>query len=374
MRYTLLVISLFVVAACSGTGPVADFDPSAPKAHHTDDGFRNLYIDDEDKPGFFSFLFKVRLQENWPDEDALVENSPTPTVEVDLDKIRNPNPKKLQVTWIGHSTFLLQKNGVNILTDPIFSNRASPFASLGPRRYSEPAIALEDLPDIDAVIISHNHYDHMDEATIEALGNTPRWYVPLKNGGLFREAGITNLKELDWWEEETYEGTVYTLTPSQHWSGRGLFDRYKALWGGWAVQFSGDTDRIWFGGDTGYNDIQFKEIGERLGPFNLSLIPVGAYDPRWFMKDAHANPEEAVQIHLDVKSQKSIGMHWGTFILTSEPVMEPPERLKKAVKEAGLPAESFITLPVGGMRQVDPLKRGKPALAKKQCRKTGAIC
>ncbi len=374
MKYTLLGISLFLIAACSGTGPVAEFDPTAPKAHHTEDGFRNLYIDDENKPGFFSFLFRVRLQEDWPDEDELIENSPTPTTEVNLEKVRHPDPDKLQVTWIGHSTFLLQKNGINILTDPIFSDRASPFASLGPRRYSQPAIALNDLPEIDAVIISHNHYDHMDEATIEALGNNPRWYVPLNNGGLFKEAGITNIKELDWWEDERHGGTTYTLTPSQHWSGRGLFDRYKALWGGWAVQFAGDTDRIWFGGDTGYNDIQFKQIGDRLGPFNLSLIPVGAYDPRWFMKAAHANPEDAVQIHLDVKSQHSIGMHWGTFVLTSEPVTEPPVRLKKAVKDAGLPPQSFITLPIGGMENIAPLKSQKFIATERKCRKAESIC
>ncbi len=354
MRYLYLLAVLCLTSGCATAEETTPFDPKAPKAHHTADGFRNLYVDDAGKKGLFTFLFDVRLKEDWPDEGLLIENPPTPTVSLDPGKLTKPDASAIQVTWIGHSTFLIQHNGKNILTDPIFSDRASPFSFAGPRRYTKPAIALKDLPPIDAVIISHNHYDHMDADTIRQLGNKPKWFLPLKNADLFKDAGITNIAELDWWENSDLASVTFTLTPAQHWSGRGLFDRFKALWGTWAIRFEDTNVNLWFGGDTGYNNIQFKEIGEKLGPFDLSLIPIGAYAPRWFMRASHSDPAEAVKIHQDIRSRQSIGMHWGTFVLTSEPVMEPPKALEKALQEANLPENSFITLPIGGVQKYQP--------------------
>ncbi|WP_343562171.1 MBL fold metallo-hydrolase [Kiloniella sp. b19] len=357
MRKLLLPALFSMITGCS-IASEADkaFDPTAPKAHHTENGFRNLYFDDNKKAGFFNFWFDVRFKEKWPDAEALAESPPIPRQEVDLERVKNPDPAEVQVTWVGHSTFLIQHDGLNILTDPIFSERASPFSFAGPKRYTKPAITLEDLPRIDAVVISHNHYDHMDNETIRALGNGPVWYVPLKNRELLEDENVTNVVELDWWEEHDFGQVRFTLTPTQHWSARGLFDRYESLWGSWAIKFTNTEANLWFGGDTGYNDVQFKQIGDRLGPFDLSLIPIGAYAPRWFMKASHVDPVDAVNIHKDILSRNSIGMHWGTFVLTSEPVTEPPEALSSALRDAELSEKSFTTLPIGGTRGYFPQK------------------
>lgn len=344
-----IVISVPIVVSCSTADEAEPFDPTAPLAHHTETGFRNLYGEGQKTGSFFNFLFNVRLAEDWPDEDALRKAPPTPRVPVDFARLNSPPADDLQVTWIGHSTLLIQYRGLTILTDPMFSDRASPISFMGPRRYTDPALSLKDLPPLDAVVISHNHYDHMDDATIEAIGNSARWLVPLGNAALLAKSGVTNVTELDWWQKTNVKDITFTLTPTQHWSARGLFDRNETLWGSWAMNFGGSDVNLWFGGDTGYNEVQFKEIGDKLGPFNMSFIPIGAYEPRWFMKNAHANPADAVQIHQDVRSDKSIGIHWGTFVLTSEEVTQPPIALKAALKEAGIPEEDFITLPLGGM-------------------------
>lgn len=347
-RFLFLVALIPLLAGCSLPQEVSDFDPKAPKAHHTATGFRNLYMDDSKKAGFFDFLFNVRYKEDWPDEEELRLSTPTPQVSVNLSLLKSPPHTELLVTWLGHSTLLIQYQGLNILTDPIFSDRASPFSFAGPRRYTDVALRMEDLPPIDAVVISHDHYDHMDTATIEAIGNSAHWYVPLGNAALLNSVKVTNVTELDWWEAAELADVKFILTPTQHWSGRGLFDRYQTLWGSWTIDFKDQSQKLWFGGDTGYNDVQFKEIGDKLGPFNMSFIPIGAYEPRWFMKNAHVNPEEAVKIHQDIKSEKSIGIHWGTFVLTSEEVTRPLIDLKIAVQKYGLAADAFITLPVGG--------------------------
>ncbi|MEP3244141.1 MAG: MBL fold metallo-hydrolase [Sneathiella sp.] len=357
-RFAGLIMVLALASGCASAEEALPADPTAPRAHHTEDGFRNLYVDDQSKKGLFTFLFDVRLKEDWPDEDNLIEDPPIAQKKPDLARINNPDKSEIQTTWIGHSTFLIQHNGINILTDPIFSDRASPVSFAGPLRYTKPALKLEDLPPIDAVIISHNHYDHMDEATIRSLGNTPKWFIPLKNVDLFKASGITNVAEMDWWDKRRFKTMDITFTPAQHWSGRGLFDRYKALWGSWAIRFTDTQANLWFGGDTGYNDVQFKQIGEKLGPFDLSLIPIGAYAPRWFMRYSHASPEEAVKIHQDIRSRNSIGMHWGTFVLTAEPATEPPAMLAKAAKAAGLKEGSFLSLPIGGMVSYEPTAVG----------------
>lgn len=354
MKTIIALLMVPFLLSCAAAEETSAFDPTAPKAHHTKTGFRNLYIDDRKKLGFFDFLFNVRLKENWPDEAELRLNSPTPTTAADISLISSPKQQDLQITWIGHSTLLIQYKGLNILTDPVFSDRASPVSFAGPRRYMPPAINIDQLPPLDAVIISHNHFDHMDEATIQAIGNKPKWFVPLGNAALLAQSNVTNVVELDWWESDQIANITFTLTPTQHWSGRGVFDRFDTLWGSWAIQFGDGDANLWFGGDTGYNDVQFKQIGERYGPFDLSFIPIGAYDPRWFMKSSHVDPEEAVKIHQDIGSANSIGIHWGTFVLTSEEVDEPPRRLAEETQKAGLRPDEFITLPIGGTKIYAP--------------------
>ena len=310
------------------------------KPHHTDKGFRNLYGGSGGK-SLWS-VFKMRWGSEWAKHSRSAHL--VPRVPVDLERIHSCTDACL-LTWLGHSTYLIQLAGVNILTDPVFSERASPVRYAGPKRYTAPAISIKDLPTIHIVLISHNHYDHMDLATAQKLGNKPLWIVPLKNARHLEGVGITNVVELDWWASHQVSGLRITATPAQHWSARGIFDQFDSLWSGFAVQSKNQS--IFFAGDTGYNEHQFKEIGARLGPFTASLIPIGAYEPRWFMKAMHVNPTEAVAIHQDVGSRQSLAIHWGTFPLTAEAPEDPPRLLTEALTAANLPTECFQAVPIG---------------------------
>ena len=315
--------------------------------HHTAQGFTNPYLKPK-KRNFFSFV-KMRMFSDDEWADYAKNRTKVPTQKADLSQIHNPSALP-QVTWIGHSTFLIQYRGINILTDPIFSNFASPVSFAGPQRVHAPALQMQDLPPINFVIISHNHYDHLDFSTVEQLNNQTEWLVPLKHRTWFQNAGVSGEKiiELDWWDSVEVDGATITATPSQHWSGRTLWDRFETLWASWVIEI--DDWVIWFGGDTGYNPYQFKEIGEKFPAIDLALIPIGAYAPRWFMKDMHVNPEEAVQIHQDLQADHSIGIHWGTFPLTAEPIEEPPLRLKSALQEKNIPNSAFETMKIGETR------------------------
>jgi len=318
--------------------------PGGP-AHHTKTGFRNLYGPPLNKT-FFSFL-RMRWfgDDRWADHEALSDG--VPRRQVGLNKIVHPPADRLQVTWIGHSTFLLQAGGINILTDPIFANRASPLSFAGPKRYTPHVIDYAKLPKIDYVVISHDHYDHLDETAVKILGNQPRYLVPLRLKQWFIDQGVSadRVEELDWWDTRTYANLDVQAMPSQHWSGRGLWNRNATLWATWRLTFGGRT--VWFAGDTGYNDVQFKEIGKAAKTIDLGLIPIGGYAPRHFMKISHVNPEEAVQIHLDIGAKQSVGMHWGTYPLTAEPPTEPIERLEAAAKQADLPEGAFRWMTLG---------------------------
>ena len=252
-------------------------------------------------------------------------------------------PGEIRVTWVGHATFLVQAGGLNLLTDPHWSRRASPSQRIGPARFQEPGVAFDDLPRIDAVLFSHDHFDHLDHETVERLrdrfGNEPRWITPLGYRGWFADLDVA-VTELDWCDETEVDGPEGAVrivcAPAQHWTRRTMRGTNTRLWASFALLLP-DGGRVYFGGDSGYFR-GYREIGARLGPFDLSLLPIGAYDPRWFMAPAHMNPEEAVRAWRDLGAHGAfVPMHWGTFRLTDEDPLEPPVRLRAAWEAESLP-------------------------------------
>ncbi len=262
------------------------------------------------------------------------------------------NPEKIDsnqvaVTFINHSSFLLQLDKFNILTDPVFSKRVSPISWAGPKRVRKSGIDIDSLPYIDIVIISHNHYDHLDINSLVILKEkfNPLFLIPIGDGKILKNKNITNYVELHWWQTAILNSEFkITFTPAQHFSNRGLFDRDKSQWGSYMINYN--NQNIYFGGDTGYSP-HFKKIAKHFKTINLSFIPIGAYEPRYFMRDVHVNPDDAVQAHLDLNSQMSIGMHFGTFQLTDESINEPIYDLKLALKKYKVESDKFITLEVG---------------------------
>jgi L-ascorbate metabolism protein UlaG (beta-lactamase superfamily) len=250
------------------------------------------------------------------------------------------------VTFIGHATFLIQTAAGNMLTDPMYSERAGPLNIAGPRRVRQPAVPFDELPPISVVLLSHNHYDHCDLRTLGKLARRfdPLVVTPLGNGALVRSSGIRRVDELDWWQDANVSGLPMTLTPAQHFSARGPLDRNLALWGGFLLMVG--AKRIYFAGDTAYAPV-FRDVRQRFGPIDLALLPIGAYEPRWFMQPVHMNPAEAVQAHMDLGATESIGMHFGTFQLTTEGIDEPLHALDEARREKGIPRSQFRTLDFG---------------------------
>jgi len=268
-------------------------------------------------------------------------------------------------TWIGHASGMLQVGGANLLLDPVFSPVASPFRFAGPRRHQPPGLTAAQLPHIDAVLLSHNHYDHLDRPSVRAVarqsGGAPCYVVPRGLEGWFgrnlprRRGMLPEIVPLDWGGEVTLPVGASLLTlhflPVQHWSNRTMFDRNRSLWGSWAIVH--ETFRFWYSGDLGYSTHPAR-IGERLGPFDAAAIAVGAYEPRWFMRSQHVNPAEAVQVMLDVRAQQAIGVHWGTFALTDEPLDQPPRDLATALAARGIGADRFTVLRHGETRVFGP--------------------
>ncbi|MBA7656512.1 hypothetical protein ES703_64438 [subsurface metagenome] len=257
----------------------------------------------------------------------------------------DPPGDSLVVTWIGQATFLLQMDGLNILTDPIFSERCSPVQFAGSRRVTPMPLDPARLPGIDYVLISHSHYDHLDKGAVRLLGNGPTWLVPLGLKAWFTRQGITKVVELDWWDQAgLVNGGAVVCVPARHFSSRRPWDRNKTLWAGWVV--TTPRRKVYFAGDTGYGP-HFAEISERTGPPDLALLPIGAYRPEWFMLPIHLNPRQAVRAHLDLRAERTIGMHWGTFILSDEPLLEPPRLFRRSARLEGLSDEEIIVLQHG---------------------------
>jgi N-acyl-phosphatidylethanolamine-hydrolysing phospholipase D len=349
--------------------PAGPSGTSGPPAHRRSDGrFCNPWPGDL-RHGFLQFL---RWSFSWRKLQGLFER-----LDPSLFPVARPAPMRaraaegeLRVTWLGHASVLVQLGPVNLLTDPIWSRRASPVSFAGPERWVPPPLALADLPPIDVVLLSHDHYDHLDRDTVRELARRQpeaRWIAPLGLSDLLSRWGARSTRELDWWESgELRAGGIrvrFTCTPARHFAARGLFDRNRRLWCGWSVEAGGR--RVFFAGDTGYHP-EFAAIGGRLGPFDVSLLPIGAYEPRWFMRPVHMSPEEAVQAWRDLSAGKErragalVPVHWGTFRLTDEPMSEPPARLRRAWEDARAPGSLWM-LQHGETRRLPPGSRAGAA-------------
>ena len=347
MRDKLLWLLAGTLIAAAAYALNAYYDPAKP--HHTRDGFRNNYPTPP-RASFWKWQLE-RWQKGLPKTPEGGWHFPVDQPDI---AFLQTNRSEFTATWIGHSTVLLQIAGVNILTDPMFGERASPLSFAGPKRVVPPTPDLDQLPHIDIVLISHNHYDHLDVGSVERLarqpGGPPRYYVPLGLKPWFADLGIV-ADEMDWWDARDDSGLKIHFVPSQHWSARTLWDRDETLWGGFVVEHP--RFRLIYTGDTGYSR-DFADIQRRFPSFDLALIPIGAYEPRWFMAPQHVDPEEAVRIHQDLHASQSLGVHWGTFVLTDEPLDEPPRRLARALRDANLPLDVFWTLHVGETKRLTP--------------------
>ena len=297
---------------------------SHPVSDHCDGvRFFNPRVDTDKSAADLHRWRATRAPARWP---AWVENEAFPPPAA-------TGPGEIVATHVGQATFLLQFDGWNVLTDPIFSARASPVRWAGPRRVRAPGLAFADLPRIDLVLLSHNHYDHMDLPSLRRIRR--RWRAPivtgLGNGRYLRRHWVGGAIELDWWGAiEPGPGVRVTYVPAQHWSKRGFFDRRRMLWGGFVAETP--AGRLYFAGDTGY-PAQFGEIARRLGAPDIALLPIGSYEPRWFMAGQHMNPDEAVRAHLDLGAGLSIAMHFATFHLTDEAIDAPVAALQTALAE-----------------------------------------
>jgi L-ascorbate metabolism protein UlaG (beta-lactamase superfamily) len=335
MKFIFLVL-FFLLSSCASSKEkdvfVAPFDGQK---------FQNIEPT-QDKSLFTLIKWRyIRNPGKWP---KWVETRP--------GKVLKKRTDKGEIHWmmINHASVLIQIDGFNILTDPIWSERTSPVSWAGPKRVTNPGIKFEDLPPIDLVVISHNHYDHLDLPTLKRLKNKhdPLFAVGLKSGKLLKGQGITKFVEMDWWQSEKIKDLSVQFVPAQHWSARGLGDKREALWGGFVIQGS---QKVYFAGDTGWGTF-FKLIREKIGQPDLAFIPIGAYEPRWFMKQFHVNPEEAVRAHIDLGSRYSVGVHFGTFQLTDEGYDQPAKELKEALLKYKI--ENFVVPTFGKIEVFRP--------------------
>ncbi len=309
--------------------------------HHNGNGFRNIWGPPREESFWKAagWLVGHAFQQK--------DNRLPPVQPIDLSLLTLP-PERVRITWIGHATTLLQTAAFTLLTDPVFGHRVSPLPFAGPTRQTPPALRLADLPPIDLVLLSHDHYDHLDVQSIRTLvqQHDPLFFVPLGVGRLVRSLGATRVFELDWWQYVDLNGWRFHCTPAKHFSGRGLTNRDGTLWAGWYLAALDTDQTLYFAGDSGYADL-FTTIRERLGAPEVALLPIGAYRPRWFMEGVHVDPSQAVQAFLDLQAQYFIPIHWGTFDLADEPLQEPPELLLQAATEQNV-ADRVHLLDIGG--------------------------
>lgn len=341
VRPAALALLAFLAVGCAGVGnPV----PGRPP-HHRERGFANP-DPTAPFPGRWA-RWRFFVSRAWA-STVRPRRAEFPRVANDGSRLR-ANAGNPTVTWVGHATLLVQLDGVNLLTDPQWSLRASPVSFAGPARVTPPGLRFEDLPPIHVVVISHDHYDHLDVATVRRLHavHGPRFLVPLGLRAWFAALGIHDVEELDWWERREVRGLVFTCLPAQHFSGRTPWDRNRRLWAGWAVV--GRDRRLFFAGDTAYHPL-FREVGRRLGPFELAAIPIGAYQPAAIMRAAHTTPEEALDLFGDVRGRVLVPIHWGTFDLAEEPLEEPPGRLEAEARRRGLGPDRIWILRHGETR------------------------
>lgn len=313
------------------------------RSHYSRGHYRNRYSAEGHGPSwdFLKFLWRMRV--------VSAQGTQLPQMKPDVARLKANRADSL-LTWVGHSTFLVQLHGLNIVTDPHLTSRASPLRHAGPKRFNKPALDFADLPALDLALVSHDHYDHLDERTVKRLAREHpalTFVVPMGLKKWFARRGMKRVIELDLWQSAEVNGVRVHAVPVQHFSGRSATDRNQTLWCGFVLESRGR--KIFFAGDTGYSP-DFRDIGEKFAPMDLSLLPIGAYDPRAFMRPVHVNPEEAVKIHLDVRSKLSVAMHWGTFRLTLEPLDEPPQQLATALREASVSSEDFIVMQHGETR------------------------
>ncbi len=319
--------------------------PSATPFHHLENGFRNL--DPDFKEGeidfidFFTFLGR-RIGGIPPDELPEV-------IEPDVSFLHK-NSSKDNVTWIGHSTLLIQMEGLTILCDPVWASRVGPMNLVGSQRWTKPAIRIEELPKLDGVILSHNHYDHFDIDAVKKIARrnpAVLVFAPLGLKEALHELGVQSVVELDWWQSGRLRHLTIHCESAQHFSGRTPFDRNVTLWASFAL--IGKERKFYFGGDSGYW-YGFRDIGEKFGGFDVAALPIGAYEPQSFMRPVHLSPEDAVQAYIDLKARRFVPIHWGTYNLSDEPLLEPPLRLEKEVARRHLTGDNFWLMRHGETR------------------------
>ncbi|MEM6730299.1 MAG: MBL fold metallo-hydrolase [Myxococcota bacterium] len=318
---------------------------SAPRYAESDhfDGDRFFNPTRIESPGLFALSRHILFGRDgeWPDDTRVPSAAPS---------LGMAKASEVAVTFVNHATLLLEFDGLTVLTDPVWSTRVGPFSWAGPRRAIEPGIPFEMLPAIDIVLISHNHYDHLDSPTVERLANehAPVFLVPLGVRDWFQDLGIERVAEFDWWNGiELSPGSEVVFCPAQHNSGRSPFSNDETLWGSFLIRHGGGS--VYFAGDTAYES-HFREVSERLGPIDVALLPIGAYAPRETMRAFHMDPTDAVRAHMDLNARASVAMHFGTFQLTAEDFEAPPRELAHARAEAGIDSAAFVVLAEGETR------------------------